>query len=52
MTWKRLLAITMLLAAPLSVTARLTDIAKDFVNRTTIFSATRVMARPRPAEAI
>src|SRR5580700_8005106 len=46
MTWKRLLAITMLLAAPLSATARLTDIAKDFVNRTTIFSATRVMAPP------
>lgn len=46
MKWKRLLAITMLLAAPLNATARLTDIAKDFVNRTTIFSATRVMAPP------
>ena len=46
MKWRRLLAITMLLAAPLSATARLTDIAKDFVNRTTVFSATRVMAPP------
>jgi hypothetical protein len=46
MKWRRLLAITMLLAAPLNATARLTDIAKDFVNRTTIFSATRVMAPP------
>lgn len=46
MKWRRLLAITMLLAAPLNATARLTDIAKDFVNRTTVFSATRVMAPP------
>jgi hypothetical protein len=46
MTWRRLLAITMLLAAPLSATARLTDIAKDFVSRTRNFSATRVMAPP------
>ena len=46
MTWRRLLAITTLLAAPLNATARLSDIAKDFVGRTKTFSATRIMVPP------
>jgi hypothetical protein len=46
MTWRRLLAVTMLLAAPLNATARLTEIAKDFVSRTKTFSATRIMVPP------